>query len=400
LDARLHRFLAASRRVVFAAPLEPLYRANYETIKTLLPKRAQVPELIAVRTPASNAEVVTLRNTSYLVYDQYLGQCFNYFNRIFFTGDTSRIIPQSYKYLAELLVADNRLSEAVILATAHATHHKKWPLTEGEASSMPRRAVFTWLQELYVTAHECGHFLFRTQPKAFRGFVELGDEAAVIQLSIPDDILAAGLQRKYPEMTGDEIAHAVQSQRAFRETHATSTNLREELACDVFAIIAVMSARETRLNSVTDAEAGLAIKLAMRHLRLLLIIEQNRLVFRPDAPDAGEEAWRLHRPVVSLLETIVRNSAADVTIRGHIAVERQPLFVTQTEELSTKYAKLLDDPVLFELPSILIGLGHALQPKWPIRFRPGSEDLVDEITGWSYDEKREAAFTTVSDLLT
>jgi hypothetical protein len=165
----IENYLSASRRTKpTSKDILEHYKQYYRLLGLQLPLGSALPELTVVYSADRRCELVNISERSrYLVYDQYLGQSFNKLNRNQFARHSKDQLAKSYgcKYLAEKLLLKDETVLATVLAllsvgfNSHVQENGD-PYTEISSEDERRRLDYIVTQELYVIAHEIGHFVF------------------------------------------------------------------------------------------------------------------------------------------------------------------------------------------------------------------------------------------------
>jgi hypothetical protein len=160
----IEHYIASSRRTrPPTAELTAAYKAYYEQIVALTVPLGPPPELFITYSSDRTCELIRFAKSTYLVYDQYLGQSFNRLNRIQYALHGTQMLSQGYacKYVAERLICLGQTGPAAFFAMV-ASQFEQNVKAEGDPFRLPKKdddawVGFTGTQELFVMAHELAH---------------------------------------------------------------------------------------------------------------------------------------------------------------------------------------------------------------------------------------------------
>lgn len=247
--------------------------ANYRTMQEycsrfatnfLKSESAQIPVVLTYSLNRA-AEIVKLDSGPVLVYDQFLGQTFNTFHRLYLFGEESWHVPQTLsKMMCEEAICAGRTKVALFYFALRARFNEKARMRKIVSDKGAVLDVF--LQELFVFAHEYGHFLMELSPE----FRDSRRSAAEAILEAPDtrdpDETSRLLKEKYGiEQSPEEIA-AENAERA-AQLEAAKPTLQDEVACDDFALFILLG--YCKENCIDPRKAFVASFLALRNIRAL-----------------------------------------------------------------------------------------------------------------------------------
>lgn len=123
-------------------------------------RKFQAPELIVTYSPKRNAELITVRDEPFLIYDQYLGQTFNHLNTVSQTPSKESVLKvYSYKILAEEFRLRGDKNKAVFFGLKYGllASWARQKLLPAMQNARYKRSTYTHIQEVYVLCHELAH---------------------------------------------------------------------------------------------------------------------------------------------------------------------------------------------------------------------------------------------------
>ncbi|NWD79115.1 hypothetical protein HX891_01895 [Pseudomonas reactans] len=135
------------------------YEVPLEKIKNVADRLSIDVKVKIVYSSTRSAESISLGESEWLVYDQYMGQSINLLNRIFIEADDHRpALTYFHKALAERLLEVGKLSEALHCALYYSQERK---ILEPKRVNENLRGLMTTLQEQFYFYHEFGHIIYR-----------------------------------------------------------------------------------------------------------------------------------------------------------------------------------------------------------------------------------------------
>lgn len=242
-----------------------MIRACEAVCDRLLRKTDIIPRVAVTYSAQRKCELIELNNSRILIYDRNLGQALNTFNRIVFFGKSST---DGFRPLLLLLTDEalllGRSDLALFLLAKSIKYAETWKLPH--AISDPFVQTQTWLQELFIIAHEYCHLLmsadeeFRAQRARVGKIIwELPDEQS------PAEIREGLLERYGTAPPIEDIAKHVQPPRD--TALANQSALIEELGCDDFAFHVL--AEYGSSVSLPPKDFFKATFLVLRHVRAI-----------------------------------------------------------------------------------------------------------------------------------
>lgn len=203
------------------------------------------PEIHIVYSINKTCETFAFGNSNYIIYDQYLGQVFNKFNRIIFHENNQESKAYLCKLLSEEFYLTNQLTHCISHFIYYAANSK------ANASDLPENFMIEkqnlcTVQESFVFLHELSHTLISessTYLSKAKEFYNTNEHAK---------ILSKPLKNGFLEINDTDINH-----------------LMEEFACDIFAIENIFSYHLEKYNMSAKLIVE-SILLAFLYLRTLL----------------------------------------------------------------------------------------------------------------------------------
>jgi hypothetical protein len=203
------------------------------------------PEIHIVYSINKTCETFRFENSDYIIYDQYLGQVFNKFNRIIFHESNQ----EAKAYLCKLLSEEFYLTNQLTHSTSHFicyTANTKANATDLPESFLNEKQKLCTVQESFVFLHELSHILISKSSPYLIKAKEFYNKNAQIK------IISKPLQDGSFEIGDADIDH-----------------LMEEFACDIFAIENIFSYHLAKYDMSVKLVVE-SILLAFLYLRTLL----------------------------------------------------------------------------------------------------------------------------------
>lgn len=283
---------------------KPLYEDRYKSLLKILNMNVQSPIFKLVYSLQRSAEIVTLRGTDYLVYDQYLGQTMNVLNRIYLDSDSSSdAFTYIFKLQAESYALDGELKSALAFASIYRMAKENSDPTYYSEKNREYRCLFTAIQEDFVIAHEIAHLMLHQTNKYGQLLLnsKTSDDNLVQSRKFGEAITTLSKHLGLGEINYDTIDLPTNwgdiSQLdtikddivknlplpIFGENRSQKSlfTTREEVCCDVIATLLVITMYKGVVN-INDII--LAIEIALRHLRVIVWIKNKKRF----AGDVGE----------------------------------------------------------------------------------------------------------------
>jgi hypothetical protein len=244
----IDKILDSSRALLSLPPKKEIYFyfdhiTNH--VKTSYPN-IYLPSVIIVYSLNKLCETFRYGDTSYIIYDQYLGQAFNKFNRLIYHEDNVEV----QAYLCKLIAEEYYLLNDIESCLAHLLSYQV--NSKANAVDLPKeiflkKSQLIFVQESFVLLHEIAHNLIIADPKLIskaENFIESSKEAQVV---INGFI---------------ELTREVRSDKGL-------THFYEEFACDIIALELTHSFY-LNLQGFTRASILEGIALAFLYLRTLI----------------------------------------------------------------------------------------------------------------------------------
>ncbi|KJH65677.1 hypothetical protein [Chromobacterium violaceum] len=257
----IEHYLAASRRTrPPTAAITAVYEKYYEWIVARTTPIGQSPELFITYSSDRKSELIRIGQTTYLVYDQYLGQSFNRLNRIQYALHGAPMLSQAYacKYVAERLLCLGLTGPAAFFALASRQFVENVK-ADGNPFKLPMkveaiRLELTASQELFVMAHELAHHHWQ---------LDRGNRSEEITHYIEEF-----LDHKVKSTDGDNY-NAVDHYR--KALDRAPTGFHEEVFADDFGAMIAFSVAS--INGVPAWQSVAGAILAFKYLRLFRHLE-------------------------------------------------------------------------------------------------------------------------------
>lgn len=184
----INDYIDTSRFSKGQALLDLTYQNIYSEMCT---QESNVPLLKTCYTSERTCEFVAFGDQEYIIYDQYIGQTLNMFNRIFYNStDKFDSIVYAYKCFAEIFHYMGNIKMAALCAHAYI-------LNRGEAKSFKKdvdinkRIRTTLLQEKFILLHEIYHWKFsRLSPRKRKRLVTKKRKAILFNLIFENEVPA------------------------------------------------------------------------------------------------------------------------------------------------------------------------------------------------------------------
>jgi hypothetical protein len=279
------------------------------------------PGLYVVYTSQAQIETIRIRDETFIIFDQYLGQVLNRLNRLFFEGASPGEV-DAYLYKLSALLALSTGSPEAALLNAAVFDSVKDRLSKSSLSidDVAVRAVYTRVAEIFIICHELVHYVYKSDTKAARrlqdDYFEIGFQLAdVADTLLPtaapsylDDYDRAWKRRigPLPEITKSERSE-LESQLRYpdpKQAHFSKmlqsikadSHLTEECVADAIAGVITSWIVDSEISSALDT-AVRGCSLALHNLRLITYLR--------DLVQGAPESFQTR----GLTETITRVSA-------------------------------------------------------------------------------------------
>lgn len=260
----------------FQHRVQPLLTQEYQKIGSSVwkgmrdPADEREPTVVTVHSPFAKPVTLESEGVSHLVYDQYLGQIFNRFTKMYLIHPSRQAVQNyAFKLMSQRALLRGHFLEALSFGSVYSQDAHHWESAanlgaEGEALIFTRGTLVR-LQETFVIAHELAHILHKSELQvesrsAATEAVQIDLERVVdsFQAATHNDLLSAH-DRDYYRQRFAALVRASES----------TTNV-EELVCDRMAFRALAT-----LYDIPAAQSLLAIAclLALMNMRMLQYVD-------------------------------------------------------------------------------------------------------------------------------
>ena len=392
MNSALFAYLDASRRLESRVGLEwadTYYARLYDHLKLVAP--SSLPPLTVIYSTERSCQIVKAAGEWHLIYDQYLGETFDLLTRILYHAQIPAYAEAfAIKSAAQRLVSRGRFPEAAYLILYFAEMQPREALA---AISEDNRKSLTPAHELFVMAHEACHFLMRHDEHFRAGRVEAAEVAFSYALNrlgpdrIPSLELRLSICRNYGIPVQKRVwkRSARRTVRLWRKYHATHL---EEVKCDLFALDVVL--KYVQGQGLNPWIGFIACFLALRYIRILHYCDAiaDSLITGSDF-----ELMRERGRINHMREEIVRHRfLSDMEGNADSRTKYDEIVTADNgdpiEELTTKFAKVLHDPISYHLPELLENIRRDFDIRHLPKNKYGQEipdheviSVIDEITG-------------------
>jgi hypothetical protein len=244
----LNQYLSLSRKSHSLRLNEEYYVKLYKLISDIHPDHC-LPELRAIYSAQRKCECLHLNGAYHIVFDQYLAQTLNQLTRITLLANNG--LPGT-RYVCKWLAEKSRISDRPYLSIFFATlyhvlgEQEDWP----KHDLLEERKQIVILQEIFILAHEVGHYLHSSNsPLALK----YNEDVKYMWDREPASIISNNYIEQYLGNTNDLNKYV------------------EELACDTFALTITSGVSHILFSEPTIACT--AVYLAHRHQRMLFGLE-------------------------------------------------------------------------------------------------------------------------------
>lgn len=157
--------IANSRALLSSPPraeMYPYFPDLIEHAQASFPD-VKLPEVIIVYSLNKTCETFTYGTSQYIVYDQYLGQAFNKFNRLVYHEDLVESRAYLYKLIGEEYFLINQSRNSALYLLCHDIN-KKAKLSDLPPEFLDKKTQLIVVQEAFVLFHEIAHNLISANP--------------------------------------------------------------------------------------------------------------------------------------------------------------------------------------------------------------------------------------------
>lgn len=290
-------------------------------------------------------EITRIQGEPVLIYDRYLGQLLNTLTRILQWGDDTRAGERAFgRIFAEMALLAGDAPGSVAGYVYSSARNEFWNLPPAGGDFQVSASVR--LQELFVFAHEYCHLLMNASSEFQASRRRIGQ--LLLEPEDEDNApeLYAQFAERYPNyQTFDQWTRTRREWRLFIDEHSDA--IRDELACDDFAMSAVLiSARDLQIGVVSAFEA---IFLALRNVRVLSYI---RVAATPRLARRGL-AGATHTRMLQARQHLLRRAFRYAAVAHELADDEVTAVWPRLMDLSDEHDRRVDDPLLFKcLPTL------------------------------------------------
>jgi hypothetical protein len=379
----IDEYISLTRTISNREPVIDMYQSLYKLISKAFGNSVNLPKLKIVYSLQRTSEIVNISGVRYLIYDQYLGQTMNTFNRILLyskdPGDGQAYI---LKLLAENYATRGRFHLAWMLAMGYRKMIGEYSSYKQEKNP-DYHHQFTVSQELFVLAHEVAHFIIR-EPSLFP---ELSIDNSLSANTPENQIrrfnhilraMARFLDMEPVSYTGagikGSISHNIYG-LARLIPQIENSDLNDECFCDVAAALVVLA--DSKGGAFSKKEVVmLAIEMGMRHLRTLAFIKSMCSTF-DGAASSNEPSVALSLSLIQ--RTSNMRSWLETFPEAWSLYEGRPSVIA----LSDRHEELIDDPLSYLISGPLIDAIHNIEgDDSPQHERKVSLEEIAAVTGF------------------
>jgi hypothetical protein len=365
----IEEYLSSSRKLKpqNSFDLNPYYSHLFERILDLFEIDLTHINLEIVYSNNKTAELLRdFQDKTYLVYDQYLGQCFNMLNRIYFNGKEKEIAHfYSFKILAEEFQIFGFPDLAQIFGLSYIKEMENYSSYKNDQDPTLRN-IYTLIQEAYVIVHELAHYIItvtdaqKLRARAREMTIEIFEHQKTVKSSNDDTIfdqymtdfhntITEGKDTYKDRLTNEQISNLKEDFLSNSDNYEDEAinyvkqndNIIEELVCDELAFFILIDFFKDQYNIQYDTVIH-AMFVGMMNLRVLGIIHNQANDFINDTQSFSvyfkENMIRLTRirTLASIYaETQIKKESAEQEIHR------------QLSEINVKYTNIISDSILF-----------------------------------------------------
>jgi hypothetical protein len=372
----IEQYIAAARRTLPPAPaLAVEYAKYYKRITAHTTPIGLNPELYITYSSDRKCELITIERTTYLVYDQYLGQSFNRLNRIQYASHGAAMLSQAFasKFLAERLLSLGQVGPATFFALV-AQQFQENVKADGDPFELSNsvdavRHGITASQEIFVMAHEFAHHRWR----------------------LDRDNLTEEITQYISEFLNDKGTAADYYKEALDQA---PLEFFEEIFADDFG--AIVALRVISMAGIPMWQSAAGAVLAFKYLRLFRHLELLAHGLAALSVESDPETFR--RRLLTLKDDIWDGASGNIRlfqfrehfIRHRLRIARAQMPSDDVEDegprLIEEYDEKTEFPVVLGLvdrmetsltPEILADLNEKMGA------HNNGVAFVDRLTGWS-----------------
>lgn len=270
-------YINATRTISNRTPNSHLYIPHYQVIKEAFGFGVSLPVLKIVYSIQKSTEIVELDDGLFLIYDQYLGQSMNMFNRILLNStDRFDTVMYLYKLLAEEFATRGQSIPAVIFALSYQDFKRQQDSFKHDKDVF-QRGIFTSCQELFIIAHELAHWVI-DKPFNFLTILDIMNINEAPKSRYANLIKTIGnyfginniIYQVLDDPTTLADGHPIKTQLEGLELSST---IKDECCCDIIATIIVISILRKMTPEQYQDDISIAVAMGLRNLRVIGFIK-------------------------------------------------------------------------------------------------------------------------------
>jgi len=219
-------YIKSSRRT--KAPIDQ-FRKQYEEYFSGLCSNlllgSDIPKLKITYSTERRCELVKIKDSSFIVYDQYMGQSFNRLNRVHMANHGVAELSKAYgcKYIAEKLVVESELNAAAFFGLLNhqfiKVANKNERTFEFDPEKEVRRNQLTIVQEIFIMSHELAHFIFEKNIQMGRDPSKTTENALLEFIKDKEEVVDSNHYQEIVKRYGKRVAQNIIKDNESRGQH-------------------------------------------------------------------------------------------------------------------------------------------------------------------------------------
>jgi hypothetical protein len=344
------------------------------------------PAVVITYSAQRKCELVEFGDSRVLIFDKNLGQALNTLNRIvFFAEESISAYRGLLRYVTDEAILLGRSDLASFFAMKTRKYAKYWDLPM--AGTEPEIWTQTYLQELFVFAHEYCHLIGSVDSAFHDSRARVGGLLMEPEKADPAALHVAYVKRYGKDISFEEFL-TIHTELE-RDLETSREELVDELGCDDFAIhVLAEYCRKYRIPLVDVFRAAF---LALRHVRAInyarafvrqLVDETEPSGFDRRVRLLQHRQHRLRTAFPFIVEILKSDSRGAPTLESVTAASLDALI----SDLSDRHDSKVDEVLLFELfPNLSNEFAD-----WKGRYKVSPQSdasqciLLASMRGWSY----------------